>query len=108
MALIKCPECGKEVSNTVIRCIHCGFSINKQTNNRYNEKVVTIQKTGKDIKRQSAIGSVLLVIALACLFFGIMSFDHGGKALIVVGVVLMLMGVAFRISARARKWWHHD
>ena len=25
MALIKCPECGKEVSNKAKQCIHCGY-----------------------------------------------------------------------------------
>lgn len=25
MALIKCPECGKEVSDRAPACIHCGF-----------------------------------------------------------------------------------
>jgi hypothetical protein len=29
MALIKCPECGKDVSDSCERCIHCGYSINK-------------------------------------------------------------------------------
>ncbi len=27
MALIKCPECGKEVSETVDLCINCGYQI---------------------------------------------------------------------------------
>lgn len=27
MAIIKCPECGKEISNTVSTCIHCGFQL---------------------------------------------------------------------------------
>ena len=27
MALIKCPECGKEVSNSAEQCIHCGFPL---------------------------------------------------------------------------------
>lgn len=25
MALIKCPECGKQVSNKAEACIHCGY-----------------------------------------------------------------------------------
>ena len=25
MALVKCPECGKEISDTVESCIHCGY-----------------------------------------------------------------------------------
>jgi len=25
MALVKCPECGKDVSTTAMKCPHCGF-----------------------------------------------------------------------------------
>jgi len=32
MALIKCPECGKDVSDTITQCIHCGFFLKKQNN----------------------------------------------------------------------------
>ena len=31
MALIKCPECEKEVSDTIENCIHCGYKIKKNT-----------------------------------------------------------------------------
>ena len=27
MALIKCPDCGKEVSDKANACIHCGYPI---------------------------------------------------------------------------------
>ena len=27
MALIKCPECGKEISDKSKQCIHCGFPL---------------------------------------------------------------------------------
>lgn len=30
MALIKCPECGKEISDKAIACIHCGCPINNE------------------------------------------------------------------------------
>ena len=29
MALIKCPECGKEISDASTACIHCGYPISK-------------------------------------------------------------------------------
>lgn len=32
MALIKCPECGKDVSTSADACPHCGFPIKKQNN----------------------------------------------------------------------------
>lgn len=30
MALIKCPECGKEYSDTAASCPHCGYTTNTQ------------------------------------------------------------------------------
>ena len=30
MALITCPECGREVSDTVNQCIHCGFMLKRK------------------------------------------------------------------------------
>lgn len=32
MALIKCPECGKEVSDKASTCIHCGFPLKRENN----------------------------------------------------------------------------
>lgn len=29
MALINCPECGKEISDAAISCPHCGYTINR-------------------------------------------------------------------------------
>lgn len=31
MALIKCPHCGKEISDTAESCIHCGTNLNEKT-----------------------------------------------------------------------------
>ena len=31
MALMKCPECNKEISDTTNVCIHCGYKINSNT-----------------------------------------------------------------------------
>lgn len=41
MALIKCPECGKEVSTSADACPHCGYPIGKQNNN--GQKIVIEQ-----------------------------------------------------------------
>lgn len=32
MALIRCPECGKEISNKSPACIHCGYPIDSEAN----------------------------------------------------------------------------
>lgn len=40
MALIKCPECGKEVSNKALACIHCGYPLEakKESTATYQEQ----------------------------------------------------------------------
>ena len=38
MALVKCPECGKEISSEADVCIHCGFPIKKKQK-REDQKV---------------------------------------------------------------------
>lgn len=40
MALIKCPECGKEISDTIDQCPHCGYRIKKK--NRINRKLFIV------------------------------------------------------------------
>lgn len=33
MALFKCPECGKEISDKATSCIHCGFPLTPKLKN---------------------------------------------------------------------------
>lgn len=37
--LIKCPECGKEISNKSKQCIHCGFPLNELSKNNNNKEL---------------------------------------------------------------------
>ena len=55
MALIKCFECGKEVSNTAKQCPHCGFEIKKKLDEL---------KAGK--------GCAILIVGLAILHFNLL------------------------------------
>lgn len=34
--LIKCPECGREISDKAPHCIHCGYPLTNETPNSYN------------------------------------------------------------------------
>lgn len=55
MALVKCPECGKEnVSSTASACPQCGFNIKKYYGDiEKKEKIEKIQKEIKDIPSQA-------------------------------------------------------
>ena len=55
MALIKCPECGKNISDTCKNCIHCGCPIRK----------------GKKINKKIVFGAWGLAIVVAIVIIGV-------------------------------------
>lgn len=65
MALIKCPECGKEASDTANNCPNCGYNIKKHF---MKQKVSeTTSKLNKNAVKRGlfiAFASVVLVIAV--------------------------------------------
>lgn len=62
MALIKCPECGREISDKAVSCPSCGFQMMALTDNSPDEE-----------HHESVIGIVGLIFACLGLFipFGI-------------------------------------
>ena len=63
MALIKCPECKKEISDTIKKCPHCGFKI--KNNIDFKELLKNNKKMVYTI-----IGILLLVIFILFLIIG--------------------------------------
>lgn len=54
MALINCPECGKEISDTCDACIHCGYKLSNNASS----------KDKKTNKKKVPIIAILLVIVI--------------------------------------------
>ena len=50
MSLIKCPECGKEISNKSKQCIHCGYPLDymENTSDKYNFYKVILADYGTE------------------------------------------------------------
>lgn len=75
MAIIKCPECQKEISDTVKKCIYCGFKIPKEKK-PLKEKIVSVKNKiisslsdkQKRIIKFSAIGVASLILLLVLFF----------------------------------------
>ena len=74
MALIKCPECGKEISDASAACIHCGYPLNKNSGIQETEapnvesKEKEIPKLG-DEGEKTKTGCILIGVAAIILFF---------------------------------------
>ena len=50
MALIKCPECGKEISDKAKNCIFCGYPLSELSNFLYKEMILTNIESNKKVE----------------------------------------------------------
>lgn len=83
MALIKCSECGKEISDKATNCPHCGcpISISLNTENEDN-------KNHKKNIWQNSFFQVFIATLIFLIFFPLMLYLNSENNLDTVGVVL--------------------
>lgn len=55
MALITCPECGKEISSSALQCPHCGYALKKKSKGF---------KYDKSNRKYAVIGCIVFVIGI--------------------------------------------
>jgi hypothetical protein len=67
MALINCPECKREVSNTAVTCPHCGFHLKKPEEKAAIHPIKTRKKSRLGIVFK-ALGVIGVIVILAALF----------------------------------------
>lgn len=63
MAIIKCPECGKDISEKAANCIHCGYPIKP----RPAQPVQVVHQEGCFLKTMNV--GCLIIIVIAILIF---------------------------------------
>ncbi len=88
MALIKCPDCKNDVSDTAPACPRCGRQI----------AAVTIERTSKGIKGTLLVSSIGFVLGLALLFTRGAAF----------GILLAFVSGVVYLGAGVLSWWRHD
>jgi len=69
--LIKCPECGKEVSENAVNCVHCGYPLNHK-----KEEVAKAEITKKKGERVVAFNTVLGFLGFM-MFCGVLTSNGG-------------------------------
>jgi uncharacterized OB-fold protein len=105
MALIKCPECGNQVSNTAATCPHCGAPVAAAAieAKHAGAPLTTVQETSKKLKIQIIIASVFFWVGVVWIFVEI----RDNKPATLVPVILVLLGMVWYLVTRFRVWWHH-
>lgn len=73
MALIKCPECGKEISDKASSCPSCGYPIGTNTTTKESVSAVTAtsKKQGFNIKKLLLI----ILVAVVAIIIGIVIYN---------------------------------
>ena len=96
MSLIKCNECGKEISNQATACPNCGFLI----------KPVLIEKTSKGWKLAKLISWLTFFFAIYIFAYGL---KNGGFKNPATGLGFSLLFLAFIgiIVSKFGAWWNH-
>jgi len=105
MALIKCPECGIEVSDRAESCPKCAYPIaGGGTTQAHSGKIQTVEQTSKRYKRQQLL-SLLLIIGsffVVCVG-GASDFPIIGA----FGIAGLLVGLVWALVSIFSAWWHH-
>lgn len=93
MALIKCIECGNEVSDKAEKCPKCAYPISHV---HQEKKPQVIEQTSKDLKKKLLISIGLIIAGFALMF-----------AIPAIGAILALVGIFSVIRTKYSIWWHH-
>lgn len=105
MALIKCEECGREVSEKASACPGCGAPVGGE-----DRQPVVVEQTAKHWKGHilAGLGTAIvgLVIAVIAPLVGTPPRGHMDAGM-VLGVVMLLGGILWFIGAAIGAWWHH-
>lgn len=94
MALVKCPDCGREVSDAAPTCPECGKPLKAQT----------IERTGKKWKSVIVVGALAAIIGTIVLVAGV---TDESAAAIAAGVIVLLTGITMTLVGRIGAWWFH-
>jgi hypothetical protein len=98
MALINCPECNQQISNTAPTCPHCGF-VQKATpveSSGISQQTVTIESTSKTWK-------LLTIVAILVFLIG----GTVGATDREFGFSLVGLSVLIFVVSKVGAWWNN-
>mgnify|MGYP001576522306 FL=1 len=99
MAIIKCAECNKDVSENAISCPFCGNPIK-------NYGIVTIEKTSKHWKFIKLISCLGIIAGFIWFMNG---YESGGfnNWISEAGFILMFVSAVGLIVSKFGAWWYN-
>jgi uncharacterized membrane protein YvbJ len=103
MALIKCSECGHEVSDEALSCPNCGHPL-KSINQITQQSPVTIEQTSKKWKWVKLVSAIFIIIGL---FLFLSGLSNGGFENSKTGLGFFIAFVSFigLLVGKFGAWW---
>lgn len=105
MSLIKCLECGQDVSDQAPSCPHCGYVFRKE---EIKESVVIKQVPSININRiekTSKAAKLTKLISILTFVFGIIFSVIPNTIISNIGFVFVFLGIILFISYKLGNWW---
>ena len=97
MALIQCPDCGKQISDLAFSCLGCGRPMSATAQATGNPQRVVTEKTGKNYKAQQVISAMLAGL------FVILFFSTEDSYFLYA----LMACLVWHITILALIWWEH-
>ena len=107
MALIKCPECGAQVSSSAESCPKCAYPIaGGGSTQAHGRKIQTVEQTSKRYKLQQLLSTLLIIGSVVVMIAG-SSGNEPNSGAAAFGLLGLLVGLIWFITVRFMTWWHH-
>ena len=104
MAMIKCAECSRDISDKAVSCPHCGAPL--QPRSTQVTGTVVIESTSKTWKLVWLISSLSLFTGLGLVG---LNFGRPGPStwLASIGILMASFGFIGMIAGKFGAWWNH-
>lgn len=98
MTLIKCKDCGTDVSDSAQMCPKCAAPLKGAM---HDGATTTMQFTGKKLKLHRLFALIMFII-------GVYLMTSDDETLKGGGFLCILISIVWAIINKIKKWWHHD
>lgn len=98
MSLIKCPDCGKEISSHAESCPHCGYPLNKTDDFLDEDSIVEREFNARTIAQFVSVGMVSLM-GIGMIIAAIVYHGPDGEKIPQVTLFLIGMGIFMLLAS---------
>lgn len=105
MALVKCEECGKDISDKAIACIHCGNPIEQNNNfdSTLSQNIVEDIKCDVEIVGNERLSNMSNIVMFTLIISVLFSMFKGIIFILFIPVLIYLSNLKSKKDNKARK-----